>query len=158
MFVCVVHVYVLVWVCCQVGQLIVSWKLQAQLFRQIRSYNKKQNKNCKTNNVNDILDFIQTEADLPVQSPKNFALHKSEGSDKVRILAMCSVKIISHIQRLKTNLQNEGHARDWFSTIGENQDFVLLGPRRLTNLPVLGEGAMGCRAPLGGLASLEVHN
>ena len=138
--------------------MIVSWKLQAQMFRKIKNYNKKNKQNYKTKDVYDILDFIQAETDITVDSKKQYALHKSEGSNKVRILALCSVTQISHIQRIKTNLQTEGIDRDWFSTIGENQNFVLLGPRRITNLPVVSEGALGCRAPLGGLASVEVSH
>ena len=59
------------------------------------------------------------------------ALHKSENKSTVKILALYSVKIISHINRIKANLDIEGKGIDWFSNISQNQDFVLLGPRTL---------------------------
>ena len=86
------------------------------------------------------------------------ALHKSENKSTVRILALYSVKIISHINRIKANLDIEGKGIDWFSNISQNQDFVLLGPRTLLNLPTTVEGGFGCRAPLQGLASITVKN
>ena len=65
---------------------------------------------------------------------------------------------ISHIDRVKLNLATEGKQKDWFSTMDKKQNFVILGPRKITNLPIPSEGAMGCREPLQGLASITVHN
>ena len=135
-----------------------KWKLFPQMFHSIQKYNKEKNTNFNTDRLDDILDFIEHGQDLQVNTKKKFALHKSETKSSVRILAVCSVKVISHINRIKANLTQEGNEYDWFSKIGPAQEFVLLGPRSQENLPTVVEGSFGCRAALQGLASLTVQN
>ena len=134
------------------------WRLKPQLSLSIQKYNKQKNTNFNTDSIDDILDFIEHEQDLTVNTKKKFALHKSESKSNVRILAVCSVKVISHMARIKANLTQEGNEYDWFSKIGQTQEFVLLGPRSQENLPTVVEGSFGCRAALQGLASLTVQN